>query len=66
GLAAVDAEAAELLSGEVFADLLADVPDAWLEPVPGADAPDAVRAAYVAFLIARLGTRQWLPLEKAS
>jgi hypothetical protein len=26
-----------------------------------ADTPDAVRAAYVAFLTARLGTRQWLP-----
>ena len=39
----------------------AQVPDEWLEPVPGAETPDAVRAAYVAFLTARLGTRQWLP-----
>ena len=27
---------------------LAEVPDAWLEPVPGAETPDALRAAYVA------------------
>jgi len=37
------------------------VPDVWLEPVPGAETPDALRAAYVDFLAARLGTRQWLP-----
>ena len=43
-------------------EVLAEVPDVWLEPVPGADAPDAVRAAYVAFLTARLGARQWLPV----
>ena len=46
--------------------VLAAVPDVWLEPVPGADGagelgPDALRAAYVDFLVARLGTRQWLP-----
>jgi hypothetical protein len=66
GLAAVDAEAADVLAREVFAEVLADVPDTWLEPVPGADSPDALRAAYVEFLTARLGTRQWLPLERAS
>ena len=46
---------------DVFAEVLAEVPDAWLEPVPGADSPDAVRAAYVSFLAARLESRQWLP-----
>ena len=45
----------------MFAEVLADVPDEWLEPVPGAEDPEALRAAYVAFLTARLGTRQWLP-----
>ena len=45
----------------MFAEVLAEVPDAWLEPVPGAEDPDAVRAAYVDFLTARLGARQWLP-----
>ena len=49
------------LSDEVFAEVLAEVPDVWLEPVPGAESADAVRSAYVVFLSARLGTRQWLP-----
>jgi HipA-like protein len=65
-LPAVDAEAAGLLSREVFAEILADVPDTWLEPVPGAETPDLLRAAYVDFLDARLHTRQWLPVELAS
>ena len=61
GLTEADAEIGSLLGEEVFREVLAEVPDAWLEPVPGAETPDAVRAAYVAFLGARLGTRQWLP-----
>ena len=60
-LPAADEEIGALLSGDVFAEILAQVPDAWLEPVPGAETPDAVRAAYVRFLTARLATRQWLP-----
>ena len=48
-------------SRDVFVEVLAQVPDVWLEPVPGAETPDALRAAYVDFLVARLGTRQWLP-----
>jgi hypothetical protein len=66
GLAAVDAEARDLLGTDVFTEVLANVPDAWLEPVPGADTPDRLRAAYVEFLNARLDTRQWLPLAEAS
>jgi hypothetical protein len=66
GLAAVDAELGDLLDHDVFSEVLAEVPDAWLEPVPGADTPDRLRAAYVGFLDARLATRQWLPLERAS
>lgn len=61
GLPAADAEIGALLDEGVFAEVLAEVPDQWLEPVPGAETPDAVRAAYVSFLVARLGTRQWLP-----
>jgi hypothetical protein len=34
--------------------------------VPGADTAEQLRAAYVSFLDARLATRQWLPLERAS
>ena len=58
-------EISALLDGEVFTEVLAEVPDEWLEPVPGAETPDAVRAAYVSFLVARLGTRQWLPGAEA-
>lgn len=60
-LGRVDQEVRALLDDAVFADLLSEVPDEWLEPVPGAETADAVRAAYVAFLTARLGSRQWLP-----
>jgi hypothetical protein len=62
-LPAVDEEVDAILSEDVFAEVLAQVPDVWLEPVPGAETPDAVRAAYVAFLTARLATRQWLPAD---
>jgi hypothetical protein len=60
-LPAADAELRGLLGPEVFAEVLAQVPDGWLEPVPGAEDPATVRAAYVDFLTARLGARQWLP-----
>jgi hypothetical protein len=60
-LPAVDAQLRDQLSSDVFAEVLAEVPDAWLEPVPGADDPAALRAAYVDFLTARATSRQWLP-----
>lgn len=60
-LPAVDERVRALLDEKVFTDVLAQVPDNWLEPVPGAEDADAVRSAYVAFLSARLDTRQWLP-----
>jgi hypothetical protein len=58
-LPAVDA-AIDLTEPDLVA-VVAEVPDPWLEPVPGAETPDAVRAAYVSFLSARLATRAWLP-----
>jgi hypothetical protein len=61
-LPAADAELRALLGPEVFAEVLTQVPDSWLEPVPGAEDPSAVRSAYVDFLTARLGARQWLPV----
>jgi hypothetical protein len=64
-LPSVDAELRAMLTADVFTEVLAEVPDAWLEPVPGADDPTALRAAYVDFLSARLGTRQWLPRAAA-
>ena len=60
-LAEADAEARLVLDGAALAEVLAQVPDAWLEPVPGATTPSDLRAAYVAFLTARLGARGWLP-----
>ncbi len=54
-------EIAALLSREVFVEVLAQVPDAWLEGVSGAESPEQLRAAYVEFLAARLDSRAWLP-----
>ena len=52
----------ERLTDATLVEILADVPDEWLEPVPGAETPDEVRARYVAFLRARLdGQRSWEP-----
>jgi hypothetical protein len=45
---------------------VADVPDVWLEPVPGAETADDLRTAYVSFLSARLATRAWLPGASAA
>jgi hypothetical protein len=60
-LGAVDDELTELLTRDLLAEVVELVPDTWLDPVPGAETPEALRAAYVEFLTARLGTRQWLP-----
>jgi hypothetical protein len=62
----VDAELRELLGPDMFTAVLAEVPDGWLEPVPGADSPAAVREAYARFLGARLGSRAWLPAGRAA
>ncbi|MFD4328342.1 HipA family kinase [Nocardioides sp. NPDC058538] len=55
-------ELAARLDDAVLEKVLADVPDEWLEPVPGYDTPESLRERYVAFLRARLdGGRPWLP-----
>jgi hypothetical protein len=54
------------LSDDDLRDVVAEVPDGWLEPVPGAATADDVRGAYVAFLSARLATRAWLPRVSAA
>ncbi len=64
-LASVDAALRGFLGESIFTDVLAKVPDQWLEPVPGAEDPEALRAAYVDFLTARLGTTHWLPQAAA-
>ncbi|GAA2113122.1 hypothetical protein [Nocardioides bigeumensis] len=61
GLPETDREVSALLSPDVLAEVVGCVPDVWLEPVPGAESPEALRGAYVAYLAARLATRQWLP-----
>lgn len=60
-LAEVGAEAATVLTTDVLEDVVAQVPSDWLQPVPGAENPEQLRAAYVNALAARLGTRTWLP-----
>jgi hypothetical protein len=54
------------LTAGFLAPILDAVPDAWLEQAPGLDTPDAVRAAYVEHLLARVANPSaWLP-EDAS
>lgn len=60
-LAAVDEAVRAELGADDLPEVLAQVPDEWLEPVPGARTPAEVRAAYVELLTARLATRAWLP-----
>jgi hypothetical protein len=64
GLPAVDTTI-HLTEADLVA-AVAEVPDLWLEPVPGAGSPDDIRAAYVSFLAARLATRAWLPGASAA
>jgi hypothetical protein len=67
GVADVDGELAPQVTRELLTEVTALVPDGWLEPVPGAATPDALRAAYVDFLLARVeGERVWLPAESAA
>jgi hypothetical protein len=67
GVPAADAVLAPQVTTELLTDVLSEVPDEWLEPVPGAETPATLRAAYVDFLQARVsGDRDWLPLEAAA
>jgi hypothetical protein len=63
GVAAADVALAPRVTRELLEEVVAEVPDEWLEPVPGAPGPAELRAAYVAFLLARVaGDRPWLPV----
>jgi len=67
GVPEADAALAPLVTRDLLEEVVALVPDVWLEPVPGAETPDALRAAYVEFLLARVaGERAWLPVEGAA
>jgi len=60
GLTAADAALAPQVTRDLLEEVVALVPEEWLEPVQGADASE-VRAAYVDFLLARVsGDRPWL------
>jgi hypothetical protein len=63
---AQDAALAPRVTEEALREVLAEVPDEWLEPVPGAESPQELRERYVAYLRARVsGDRVWLPRERA-
>lgn len=64
---AADAELAPRVTRPLLEEVLRLVPDGWLEPVPGAETADALRAVYVEFLLARVaGSRAWLPVAGAA
>ena len=53
-LGAAHTRAIAVLTPEVFADVVALVPDEWLEPAPGLEDPAALRTAYTEHLTRRL------------
>lgn len=58
-----DAELSPLVDTALLTDVVAQVPDEWLEPAPGLPDAEAVRAAYVEHLLARVASpRVWLPV----
>lgn len=59
-VAEADGRAREMLTREVFTEIVAEVPDEWLQSTPDVP-PEALRRAYVDFLSARLASRSWLP-----
>ena len=65
-VAEVDTEVTARLDRQAVAAVVAEVPDAWLPPAAGDEDPERLRTAYVDFLLARLGTRQWLPPAEAA
>lgn len=67
GVADVDAELAPKVTAELLSEVVGQVPDEWLEVPPGTPGRQAVREAYVDFLLARVsGERTWLPKVAAA
>jgi len=67
GVPAVDAALASLVTRDLLQEVVSQVPEEWLETPPGAAGAEAVREAYVEFLLARVsGERAWLPRESAA
>jgi hypothetical protein len=62
GVGDADGELAGRVTGDLLHEVVAQVPDEWLEPAPGREKPDAVREAYVDHLLTRVAApRRWLP-----
>jgi len=62
-----DVVLAPLVTPDLLAAAVADVPEPWLAGEPGFDGPDAVRAAYVEELSARLAARSgWLDAVRSA
>ena len=53
-LAEADARLRPLLTADILASIVAAIPDDWLDPEPPFASREEVRAAYVAYLLARL------------
>jgi hypothetical protein len=67
GVPTVDAQLAPQVTTELLHEVLAEVPDEWLEVPPGCAGVEEVRDAYVSFLEARVaGERPWLPRAGAA
>ena len=67
GVRDADAELAPRVTRDLLSEVLAEVPDEWLEPVPGCTSTADLRAAYVEFLHLRVGgDRPWLPVVRAA
>ncbi len=67
GVEGADRVLAPLVTRELLAEVVAQVPDEWIEVPPGAAGVDTVRGAYVEFLHARVsGDRSWLPRASAA
>jgi hypothetical protein len=63
---AADADLAPLVGTDLVEAAVADVPDVWLADEPGFASTEAVRAAYVGQLTARVAAREsWLPSLRA-
>ncbi len=66
-LDAADAQLLPQITEKLLRDVVGLVPDRWVTDEPGFDGPDAVRAAYVAQLMARRDARaDWLPGVRAT
>ena len=64
--AAQDEALAERITVEALEAVVEEVPDAFLEPVPGAETPAELRVRYVEHLALRVGSgRAWLPQVEA-